>query len=535
MPLRRSTSVKATRSPAAVLLALALVSVAASVGACSKAPTTITLEITSDVPCESLRGVSIAVTSPESVDTSPPRITTAQCSPGPDGSTRVGSLVVVPGGALDALVGLRVLAGVERGVERCDAAEGFSGCVVARRILRFVAGEALTVRLSLSAACLGVSCDATHTCADGACLSARIEDSGRCRDAGCGDEALSAGSTPPAPSVDGGADALGPSGCRANQKLCDGKCVEHDNAAFGCGAVGCTPCPGLGIASSVCNGAACATAGCGPDHKSCAGNCVPRDPLHGCGGGSCAPCESANGKAGCDATGACSLVCNAGSKLCGGRCVRVDDPNYGCGETGCSMSMCPDAGAGTLVCAGGACVVGTCGPGTKQCGNVCVPTDATNGCDAASCSPCAAGQVCAGAPTQCQCVAEPLATTCGTKACGTTTNNCGDAVTCPDTCQAPQVCGGGGAGANGCGCTADNAAPCVGVACGPAPVSNNCGESITCPSTCVAPKTCGGGGAGQNGCGCTPIPKSVACPEPCGRAPNGCGGTYTCGPLHACR
>jgi hypothetical protein len=43
-----------------------------------------------------------------------------------------------------------------------------------------------------------------------------------------------------------------------------------------------------------------------------------------------------------------------------------------------------------------------------------------------------------------------------------------------------NTCGGGSAGANGCGCTPDNVGACAGKACGKA--TNNCGAIITCGS-----------------------------------------------------
>ena len=72
------------------------------------------------------------------------------------------------------------------------------------------------------------------------------------------------------------------------------------------------------------------------------------------------------------------------------------------------------------------------------------------------------------------------------------------------------------------------ATTCAGLACGPA--TDNCGNGITCPNTCVAPETCGGGGAGQNGCGCTPEPIGTTClGATCGSAQNNCGAMVDCG------
>jgi MYXO-CTERM domain-containing protein len=65
----------------------------------------------------------------------------------------------------------------------------------------------------------------------------------------------------------------------------------------------------------------------------------------------------------------------------------------------------------------------------------------------------------------------------------------------------------------------------VGQNCGTAP--NGCGGTISC-GNCTLPQTCGGGGV-VNQCGCTP---TTTCPvgDNCGTVPNGCGGMISCGP-----
>jgi len=56
--------------------------------------------------------------------------------------------------------------------------------------------------------------------------------------------------------------------------------------------------------------------------------------------------------------------CGTGQKLCGGTCVDVDDPAYGCGTTGCTP--CPDYPQMTNVCAGTTCSA-ECSPGWSDC------------------------------------------------------------------------------------------------------------------------------------------------------------------------
>ncbi|MGO9712467.1 MAG: hypothetical protein ACLQBL_26640 [Polyangiaceae bacterium] len=128
------------------------------------------------------------------------------------------------------------------------------------------------------------------------------------------------------------------------------------------------------------------------------------------------------------------------------------------------------------------------------------------------------------------CVSPPTCTpkTCAQQGiqCGSAGDGCGNIITggC-GTCTPPAVCGGGGPGICGTGCTPVGCP--AGQNCGIA--SNGCGGSVAC-GTCTPPATCGGGGV-ANECGaptCTP----QGCPagQNCGQASNGCGGlTASCG------
>ncbi|HLC77772.1 MAG TPA: hypothetical protein VJH92_01475 [Candidatus Nanoarchaeia archaeon] len=78
------------------------------------------------------------------------------------------------------------------------------------------------------------------------------------------------------------------------------------------------------------------------------------------------------------------------------------------------------------------------------------------------------------------CLPEPIATTCSGVQCGPTTNNCGQSLTCPNTCAGNEVCQG-----NSCVCVSDNAAACLaafgaGYQCGQ--TTNQCGQLIGCGS-----------------------------------------------------
>lgn len=173
--------------------------VALMVSAC-RAPTQLTLVLGTDVPCTDLDGVSVTTGPLGEIERRPPTATTSTC--GADGL--VGSLVVVPSDAKDDELALRISAGFGRPVEECAAPYG-AGCIVARRVLRFIPHESLTLHIELDVDCAGIPCGATETCRHGACTDAHVDSSG-CTGAGCGDDALA---SPSVPAVAGCGDLSG--------------------------------------------------------------------------------------------------------------------------------------------------------------------------------------------------------------------------------------------------------------------------------------------------------------------------------------
>ncbi|MES1188985.1 MAG: hypothetical protein ABUL60_34535 [Myxococcales bacterium] len=226
---------------------------------------------------------------------------------------------------------------------------------------------------------------------------------------------------------------------------------------------------------------------CNADMKECGGKCVDvTDPAYGCGKTSCdasaCPNPGQGGSLVCSGASCKIGSCGTDFKLCDDKCVALSDPTYGCGKTSCDASACPSAGSGTLVCQGSSCVLGTCGTDTKKCGNKCVPTDRSNGCAAAGeCAACANNEECLGAPSACTCVPVAKATACAGK-CGSVSNGCGGTHDCGG-CTLPQTCNGGGT-PNVCGCMSTSmATACLNKACGT--VSNGCSGTYTC-GTCTA-------------------------------------------------
>ena len=177
--------------------------VASIVGGCAllgscRAPTEITVVVTTDFDCSQLDHVTVSVGSlGDAFESSPPATASTECTDG-----YVGRLVVVPkDGKTDAVVGIKVVGGYAgKRAEDCVPAPGTSppdygsGCIVARRALAYVPHAPLTVPVVLRSDCDGVSCPVDQTCVGGTCSPALCA-GGSCDDCslfdgGCGDGGL---------------------------------------------------------------------------------------------------------------------------------------------------------------------------------------------------------------------------------------------------------------------------------------------------------------------------------------------------------
>jgi hypothetical protein len=353
--------------------ALALVSLAACLE-----PTQVTLELSTDFDCADLGGVYIAVGGRGRSDLSLPNATTEVCL-----DRRVGTLVITPGGSASEDVVVEVMGGfdgrsatdcVNQGYHLLAAQpgqkqvvdDGPGGCIVARRVLRFVPHKPLFLPVKLSAQCVDVVCDPASTCAQGSCVPAEIADPSTCATpGGCAFEGV------------GGPGGAGAGGAGAG-------------GAGGAGGVG-----GLGAAGGGGLG------GAGGGGAGGGGAAV-------CGDGTISPpdeaCDGANlGLDTCETLGfaagqlACSAACafdTTGCTLCGNDQVDGVEECDGLellGET-CETLVGPGS-LGTLACAASCAAFDTtsCGPpltcgdgiidGTEQCdsGNVGVATCETLG------------------------------------------------------------------------------------------------------------------------------------------------------------
>jgi hypothetical protein len=188
-------------------------------GGCRGA-TQITVELTTDVKCDDVRGTTLTVGELDGLDEHAITTQTTACDPA---TGRIGSIVVVPSGENDATIAFRAVLGLGRDPTSCVAPSYGPGCVVARRALRFVPHETLTLPVFLAAICSGVACGETETCVQGACKSATIADPSTCAsEIGCGEDTLPPGTgsgadagpdatppppPPPPPPIDSGMDA----------------------------------------------------------------------------------------------------------------------------------------------------------------------------------------------------------------------------------------------------------------------------------------------------------------------------------------
>jgi hypothetical protein len=222
-------------------------------GACRDA-TEIKLDVWTNMPCTdptAWRGIAVYTGKPGlDLETKAPAMTSAAC----DGSGHIGTLVVVPKDANDEEVGLRVVAGLMRAPEDC-AANGYAGCIVARRTLTYVPHTTTDLRIDLDSLCENQGCDLLHTCVDGACDDARIDVPPAPADAApnpsvrCGDNAVRCATTGNVCCLEVDLDAGTATGsCRARDDCPPGTAVLKcdDNSDCPGGAVCCVVGAGQG-------------------------------------------------------------------------------------------------------------------------------------------------------------------------------------------------------------------------------------------------------------------------------------------------
>lgn len=319
-------------------------------------PTQIEIDVRTDA-CGVLKNAGIAVTTREKIDTEELRIFTpdrpdnAGCEAKP--ADRVGTLIIYPSGAKDAEVAIRIVGGITRTAQECTPGN-YAGCVVARRIERFVEGSTKKVIVILSRACEGKDCGLGKECnQSGACVGT-LPDGGT-EDGGT----LDAQILPDAPLDDASSDA-------PNDGLVEpDACVNCSGPGTTCNAGVCTVNCGLDAAACSnrevcaanldcklqCNAPnSCVNVGCAAGAKSCVFDCTDGDPA--C---STVRCAAPYCLVNCTNPGRCAGTVTLGGTdaglLCNGANTCGDVTNVSC-----------DAGTCTLACSGS----NSC-PMTKSC------------------------------------------------------------------------------------------------------------------------------------------------------------------------
>lgn len=145
------------------------------VGACQK-PTAVRLELSTNVSCDRTQGMQLFAGKPGTVEGNAPAAEDSNCASG-----SLGTIVAQPPEDKTAAAAFRAVLGVTRPVSQCTASDGYAGCIVQRRELRYIEGETLRLPIVFYERCVGVACDPSSTCAsNGACVSAKITDSSAC-------------------------------------------------------------------------------------------------------------------------------------------------------------------------------------------------------------------------------------------------------------------------------------------------------------------------------------------------------------------
>jgi cysteine-rich repeat protein len=238
-----------------------------------RTPTQVTVDVSTDLACPDVLGTLITVGDPAAVEGASPVTSTEECATG-DVLNRIGSLVVVPSDEQDAAFGVKIVAGVDSSAETCTEANGYKGCIVARRGMRFVPHEELVLPIPLRDACKNVPCTATTTCVFGRCYSAMVADPSLCVDPdACGEDTLNnaggeGGGPPGGGCGDGQVDVAGGEQCddgnTDSNDGCSASCAYE--LSDGCGAVALA----VGTDPVVLSGDTTNTAA--DDSSSCGGN-----------------------------------------------------------------------------------------------------------------------------------------------------------------------------------------------------------------------------------------------------------------------
>lgn len=170
-------------------LSLALLTLVSLVASCAKDPTEVLVTVYSDVPCDAPAAVAAGPVG--ELGDRPASAVSTVCNP--ETGTR-GALVLVPRDGDSGELAVEVRIRTDQGQpDDCVAANNYQGCIVSRRILSYIAGRTVKMRIDLRNPCRDTPCSQTTTCvAQGlskACVTAVI-DPNKCASEECTDDDL---------------------------------------------------------------------------------------------------------------------------------------------------------------------------------------------------------------------------------------------------------------------------------------------------------------------------------------------------------
>jgi alpha-tubulin suppressor-like RCC1 family protein len=189
--------------------------------------TQVTVDISTDAECLDLHTperAALAAGAPgaaleKKLESEGFKVTANGCKPGgalANGRKKndIGSIVVIPSGAVDDLFGITVVAGLGDVDPKTCHERDYKGCIVARRALRFIPHTPLRLPIFLGIDCASEACSATTTCRRGTCVSAEIPVAEECQEGakGCGEDVLPGGGGAGGAGGSGGAGGAGGAG-----------------------------------------------------------------------------------------------------------------------------------------------------------------------------------------------------------------------------------------------------------------------------------------------------------------------------------
>ncbi len=134
-------------------------------------PTALTLTIFGELACD--KGSVVALVGGGGLEALPfkaPSSVSTTC----DAAGRRGNVVVLPTASNDESVAFAVIQRADgQPADGCLDPKQSSGCIVAKRQLRFAKHASSEMRIDLRLSCLGITCDTNETCVKGRCLDAQ--------------------------------------------------------------------------------------------------------------------------------------------------------------------------------------------------------------------------------------------------------------------------------------------------------------------------------------------------------------------------